>query len=43
MRILTKKLEMDAKDLFDWEAGLDLDVRPALDGYKPNDPDVFIK
>lgn len=43
MRILTKKLEMDGKELFDWEAGLDPDVRPALDVYQPNDPDVFIK
>ena len=43
MRILTKKLEMDAKELFDWEAGLSIDTRPALDVYQPNDPDLFIK
>ena len=43
MRILTKKLEMDAKELFDWEAGMSLDTRPALDVYQPNDPDLFIK
>jgi ferredoxin len=43
MRILTKKLEMDAKELFDWEAGMSLDTRPALDVYQPNDPDMFIK
>ena len=43
MRILTKKLEMDCKELFDWEAGLSLDERPPLDTYKPDDPNVFIK
>ncbi len=43
MRILTKKLEKDCLDLFDWEAGLSLDVRPPLDTYKPGDPDDFIK
>ena len=43
MRILTKKLEKDCLELFDWEAGLDPDVRPPLDTYKPGDPDEFIK
>jgi ferredoxin len=43
MRVLTKKLEKDCLELFDWEAGLDPDVRPPLDTYKPGDPDEFIK
>ena len=43
MRAFTKKLEKDCKELFDWEAGLSLDVRPPLDHYRANDPDDFIK
>ncbi len=43
MRVFTKKLEKDCLDLFDWEAGMSLDVRPPLDTYRPGDPDDFIK
>ena len=43
MRLLTRKLEKDCFDLFEWEAGMSLDVRPPLDTYKPGDPDDFIK
>jgi len=43
MRVFTKKLEKDCLELFDWEAGMSLDVRPPLDTYKPGDPDDFIK
>jgi ferredoxin len=43
MRVFTKKLEKDCLELFDWEAGMSLDVRPPLDTYKPGDPDEFIK
>jgi ferredoxin len=43
MRTLTKKLNKDCRDLFDWEAGLSLDSRPALDAYQANDPEDFIK
>jgi formate dehydrogenase (coenzyme F420) beta subunit len=43
VRLLTKKLEKDCLELFDWEAGMSLDTRPPLDTYKPNDPDGFIK
>ena len=43
MRVFTKKLEKDCLELFDWEAGLDPDVRPPLDTYRPSDPDAFIK
>jgi formate dehydrogenase subunit beta len=43
MRVLTKKLEMDCKDLYHWEAGLSLDTRPPLDTFRPDDPEKFIK
>jgi ferredoxin len=43
MRVLTKKLEKDCLDLFGWEAGLSLEVRPPLDTYRPSDPNDFIK
>jgi len=43
VRLLTKKLEKDCLELFNWEAGLSLEVRPPLDTYKPDDPDEFIK
>ena len=43
VRLLTKKLEKDCLELFDWEAGLTLEKRPPLDTYRPDDPDEFIK
>ncbi len=43
VRILTKKLEKDCFELFDWESGLTLEKRPPLDTYRPDDPDDFIK
>lgn len=43
VRTFTKKLEKDCLALFNWEAGLNLDERPPLDTYKPEDPDDFIK
>jgi formate dehydrogenase subunit beta len=43
MRLLTKKLNKDCLDLYGWEAGMSLDSRPALDVYRPNDPEEFIK
>ena len=43
MRQFTKKLNKDAKKLFDWEAGLDLEQRPPLDVYKVDDYNDFIK
>lgn len=43
VRILTKKLEKDCLELFDWESGLTLEKRPPLDTYRPDDPDGFIK
>jgi formate dehydrogenase subunit beta len=43
MRTLTKKLNKDCLEMYGWEAGLSLDSRPALDIYKANDPEDFIK
>ena len=43
LRAFTKKLEKDCLALFDWEAGLSLEIRPLLDHYKPDDPDDFMK
>jgi ferredoxin len=43
MRVFTKKLEKDSFEQFDWEAGISLGQRPALDTYSPNDPEEFIK
>jgi ferredoxin len=43
VRQFTKKLNKDALDIFAWEAGLDLDQRPPLDVYKPDDYNDFIK
>jgi formate dehydrogenase subunit beta len=43
VRLMTKKLEKDCLELFDWEAGMTPDRRPPLDTYKPDDPDQFIK
>jgi ferredoxin len=42
VRLLTKKLEQDCMDLFNWEAGMDLEKRPPLNTYNPKDPnDIF--
>ena len=43
MRQFTKKLNKDAEELFDWEAGLDPEKRPPLDIYRPDDYNDFIK
>jgi len=43
MRLLTKKLNKDCLELYGWEAGLSLETRPALDIYRANDPQDFIK
>ncbi|MEW6078018.1 MAG: 4Fe-4S ferredoxin [Thermodesulfobacteriota bacterium] len=43
VRLLTKKLEKDCLELFNWESGMTTDKRPALDGFSSNDPGDFIK
>jgi ferredoxin len=42
MRQFTKKLEKDVLELFGHEAGLDLEKRPPLDLFRPDDPDDFV-
>jgi len=43
VRQFTKKLNKDALELFEWEAGLDLEKRPPLDVYKVDDYNDFVK
>ncbi len=43
VRQFTKKLEKEVKELYGYEVGLTLDLRPPLDVYRPDDPDSFIK
>jgi ferredoxin len=42
LRPFTHKLVRDAKELFGFEAGLDLDTPPPLTVFKPEDPEDFI-
>ena len=39
----TRKLNKDVLTLYDWEAGLDPDVRPTLDTFKPDDTNAYIR
>jgi Fe-S oxidoreductase len=43
VRSFTRKLNKDALDLYNYEAGLSLEERPALDTYRPDDYDEFIR
>ncbi|MDM8540665.1 4Fe-4S dicluster domain-containing protein [Desulfococcaceae bacterium HSG9] len=43
MRTLTKKLEKDCAELYNWEAGLTIDTRPPLDMFDVSDSNAFIK
>lgn len=43
VRQFTKKLNKDALELFGWEAGLSLEQRPALDTYRVDDYNDFIR
>ncbi|HAA02268.1 MAG TPA: 4Fe-4S ferredoxin, partial [Syntrophobacteraceae bacterium] len=43
VRQFTKKLEKDVLELYGYEAGMNLDERPPLDTYRPDDPEWFIK
>lgn len=43
VRKLTKKLTKDCYELYEWESGLNLENRPPLDVYTPEDPEDFIK
>lgn len=42
MRIFTRKTIKDCVEKYGWEAGMDLEQRPALDQFRLNDPESFI-
>ncbi len=43
VRIFTRKLEKDILEFYGYEAGTNIDERPPLDTYRPDDPENFIK
>ena len=43
LRALVKKLEKDVRELYSYEAGLDLKTVPPLSTFRPDDPQEFIK
>jgi len=43
LRLFTRKLNKDVLDLYGWEAGLDIEKRPPLDTYRPDDYNDFIR
>ncbi len=43
VRQFTRRLEMDVKERYGYEAGLSLDNLPPLTVYRPDDPEEFIK
>lgn len=43
LNLLTRKLEKEVKELFDYEAGMDKEAEPLLSIFKEDDPDDFIK
>ncbi len=43
VRCFTRKLNKDALDLYECEAGLSIEERPPLDTYRPDDYDEFIR
>lgn len=42
LRRLNKKMEMDIKQLFHYEAGISLEDVPPLATFSPDDPQEFI-
>lgn len=43
LRDLNKKIEKDIKELFGYEAGSDVNIKPLLASFDKNDPDDFIR
>lgn len=43
LMLLNKKVEKDIKELFDYVAGVDVDEKPLLAMFKPDDPEEDIK
>jgi ferredoxin len=42
VRLFTKKLEKEVKELYGYEAGVIEDSQPPLDTYRPDDPEPFL-
>jgi formate dehydrogenase (coenzyme F420) beta subunit len=42
VRMFTKKLEKEVKELYGYEAGVIQDQRPPLDTHRPDDPEPFL-
>jgi ferredoxin len=42
VRLFTKKLEKEVKELYGYEAGVLQDQQPPLDTYRPEDPEPFL-
>ena len=43
LRALLSKVEKDVRELYEYEAGVDLEAIPPLSTYRPDDPQEFIK
>lgn len=43
VRLFTRKLDKECSEKFGWESGLSTDTRPAMDTFKLDDPEEFIK
>ena len=43
MRTFTSKIEKDIRELYDYRPGMDLESKPPMQVYLPNDPQEFIK
>ena len=43
LRRLHKKLDKDVRELYDYEAGVDLEANPPLSTFQTDDPQDFIK
>lgn len=43
LRDINKKIEREIKELFNYEAGKDIEQKPLLSGFDKNDPGEFIK
>jgi len=42
VRLFTRKLEKEIKELYGYEAGVILDERPPLEAFRPEDPEPFL-
>jgi hypothetical protein len=43
LRMLHKKVQKDVKELYDYEAGINLEELPPMATFKMDDPQEFIK